>query len=130
MRARTSTQGVCPCGSGLSYEKCCQRFHLGEAPPTPETLMRSRYCAYALGLADYILASWHASTRPAELDLTAPPTKWIGLQVLHASMQDVNHGSVEFLARCRIGGRAERMHEHSRFVREDGRWLYLDGDTI
>ena len=92
--------------------------------------MRSRYCAYALGLASYLLDTWHASTRPAELELDPGATKWIGLQILASALLDETHGTVEFVARCRIGGRAERMHENSRFVRENGRWYYVDGDFV
>ena len=91
--------------------------------------MRSRYSAFALGLSDYLLQSWHPDTRPAELDVHTPPQpKWIGLKVLATSLQDDRHGRVHFIARCRVGGRAERLEEHSRFVREGGRWYYLDGD--
>jgi len=91
--------------------------------------MRSRYSAFALGLADYLLSTWHASTRPAELDVSTPPQpKWIGLKVIATGQQDDTHGTVHFIARCRIGGRAERLEEISRFVRTDGRWYYVDGD--
>lgn len=91
--------------------------------------MRSRYTAYALGDAAYVLATWHASTRPSELDLATPPQpKWIGLEVVGHQLQDPTHATVEFVARCRVNGRAQRMHELSRFVREDGRWCYIDGD--
>ena len=89
--------------------------------------MRSRYSAYVLKLSDYLLASWHASTRPAELDLSADDTKWLGLEVRAHAQQDAQHASVEFVARYRIAGRGHRLHELSRFVREDGRWYYLDG---
>lgn len=91
--------------------------------------MRSRYSAYALGREDYLLATWHASTRPAALDLAAaPPPKWLGLEVkAHTATDDA--ATVEFVARCKIGGRAQRLHETSRFVREDGRWYYVDGDV-
>jgi SEC-C motif-containing protein len=88
--------------------------------------MRSRYSAYVLGLLDYLLASWHASTAPGELAL--PPVKWLGLEVRHAA-QSGDAGVVEFVARCREGGRAQRLQEISRFVREDGRWYYLDGQV-
>ena len=89
--------------------------------------MRSRYSAYVLGLEDYLLATWHASTRPAALNLGAETKpKWLGLEVkAHAAGDD--SATVEFVARCRVGGRAQRMHELSRFVREDGRWYYVDG---
>lgn len=88
--------------------------------------MRSRYSAYVLGLIDYLLATWHPSTAPGELEL--PPVKWLGLEVRHAEMAG-DAGVVEFVARCKANGRAERMIETSRFVRQDGRWLYIDGDV-
>lgn len=89
--------------------------------------MRSRYSAYVLGLEDYLLATWHASTRPAALHLEAEaPPKWLGLEVkAHAASDD--RATVEFLARCRVGGRAVRLHEISRFTRENGCWFYVDG---
>ena len=86
--------------------------------------MRSRYSAYVLGLIDYLLATWHPSTAPGELEL--PPVKWLGLEVRHTEAAG-DAGVVEFVARCKAGGRAERMEETSRFVRQDGRWLYIDG---
>jgi len=86
--------------------------------------MRSRYSAYVLGLLDYLLATWHASSAPGDLEL--PPVKWLGLEVLHAQASG-DAGVVEFVARCKEGGRAQRMHETSRFVRENGRWYYIDG---
>ncbi len=86
--------------------------------------MRSRYTAYGLGLIEYLLATWHPSTSPGELEL--PPVKWLGLEVRHAAMTG-DAGVVEFVARCREGGRAQRLHETSRFIREDGRWYYIDG---
>ena len=114
----------CPCDSGLLYESCCKPWHDGEPALTPEALMRSRYSAYVLGLSDYLLASWHPSTAPGELDMS--PVKWLGLEVKHAE-QTEDAGVVEFVARYKVDGRAERIHEISRFVREEGRWLYVDG---
>jgi len=121
---------ACPCGSGLAYPACCGRWHAGAAAPTAEALMRSRYSAFVLGLAPYLLATWHASTRPGTLDLDeAGATKWLGLEIKRAGQQDENHATVEFVARYRIAGRGHRLHELSRFVREDGRWFYVDGDV-
>ena len=89
--------------------------------------MRSRYSAYGLGLLDSLLATWHASSSPGDLEL--PPVKWLGLEVRHAQAAG-DAGVVEFVARYKEGGRAQRLHETSRFVREDGRWYYIDGQMI
>lgn len=90
--------------------------------------MRSRYVAYTLGLEPYLLATWHTSTRPTTLDLeTEPRTKWIGLDVKRHELQDDHHAIVEFVARYKIGGRAYRLHETSRFICEDHHWFYIDG---
>lgn len=93
--------------------------------------MRSRYTAFTLHDKAYLLASWHASTRPASLDLQqSPSAKWLGLKVIAHKTQDANHATVEFVARHKLSGRAHRLHEVSRFVREDGRWFYLDGEIV
>lgn len=96
--------------------------------PDAQTLMRSRYTAFVLDELDYLLETWHASTRPARLEANPPGTKWLGLEVRRHECQDAEHATVEFVARSRQGGRASRLHETSRFVREDGRWFYVDGD--
>ncbi len=90
--------------------------------------MRSRYSAFVLDLRDYLLNTWHPSTRPALIDPPEPGLKWLGLQVKAAQMQDADHGTVEFVARSKLGGRAHRFHETSRFVKENDHWLYIDGD--
>lgn len=119
---------TCPCGSGAPYARCCGRLHAGaENAANAEALMRSRYSAYVLQLEDYLLATWHASTRPSELDLAADGTKWLGLEVKRHQQQDDRHATVEFVARYRIAGRGHRLSELSRFVKEDGRWYYVDG---
>jgi SEC-C motif-containing protein len=81
-----------------------------------------------MGLENYLLASWHPSTQPAHLDLntSSPQPQWIGLQVISHQQQDADHATVEFVARYKINGRAFRMQEISRFVREEGRWFYVD----
>lgn len=92
--------------------------------------MRSRYSAYVLGNAGYLLATWHDSTRPPALDMDqAHVTRWLGLDVKQHVLKDADHASVEFIARFKIGGApAVRQHEVSRFVREHGRWYYIDGE--
>lgn len=130
-KARSGQGGTeCPCGSGAAFAACCGRLHRGEPAPDAEALMRSRYAAYVLGDEAYLLASWHAATRPRSLDLaTGPALRWLGLEVRRHVPTGEDAATVEFVARFRAGGRAHRLHETSRFVREDGRWYYVDGET-
>jgi SEC-C motif domain protein len=119
----------CPCGSRLSFGNCCGPALAGATPaPTAEALMRSRYSAHVLDARDYLLATWHPSKRPAELAPMEPGLRWLGLEVKRCADSDADHATVEFVARSKLGGRAHRLHELSRFVREGGRWYYLDGD--
>jgi SEC-C motif-containing protein len=122
-----STTPACPCGSGVAYDACCARWHAGAAAGSAQDLMRSRYSAFVLGLADYLLATWHPSTRPSSLELD-PAVKWLGLAV-RSSQSEGDRATVEFVARSKLGGRATRLHESSRFVFEMGRWYYVDGDV-
>lgn len=118
----------CPCGRRRPYAQCCGPLHAGAAAPDAEALMRSRYCAYVLGDAAYLSATWHADTRPQDLALDEAATRWLGLEVKRHVPVDADHATVEFVARYRIGGApAVRLHEVSRFVREEGRWYYVDG---
>jgi SEC-C motif-containing protein len=121
----------CPCGNNASYEACCARWHHGPErlmAPDAATLMRSRYTAFVLNELDYLLDTWHPSTRPTHIEPNPLGLKWLGLQVRNHTQQDDNHATVEFVARSRLSGRANRLHEISRFVRENGRWFYLEGD--
>jgi SEC-C motif-containing protein len=121
----------CPCGNPAGYNQCCGLLHEGMAATTAAQLMRSRYSAYVLKREDYLLASWHADTRPASLRLAAqqPAPTWLGLEIRQQRQLDDDHAIVEFVARYRLGGgRAQRQHETSRFSREDGRWYYVDGE--
>lgn len=121
-------QAVCPCGTA-PYAQCCGRFiDQAAVPRTAEELMRSRYTAYTLCDDDYLKATWHPGTRPAEPIAQDKGTKWLGLEV-RGQTQDDDAATVEFVARLKVGGRAHRLHEVSRFVREDGRWYYVDGDV-
>jgi len=122
----------CPCGSGRPYDACCG-FYLdaGVVADTAEALMRSRYSAYVLQREDYLLATWHPSTRPTALELAqAPVLQWLGLEVrrVHAGGVPDREGVVEFVARYKVRGKAERLHETSRFVREGHGWLYVGAD--
>ena len=130
------TVHACPCGRvdakkrTVDYVDCCGRYvdHFSDAPaPDAEHLMRSRYSAFVLERADYLLATWHSSTRPASLDFDAG-AKWLGLEVREHKTTGTDTAEVEFVARYRVDGRAVRLHERSRFVREDGRWFYVDGE--
>jgi SEC-C motif-containing protein len=125
----------CPCLSGLVYGECCGPFHRGAAAaPTAERLMRSRYSAFVIGDAAYLLATWHPSTRPDSLELDAG-IRWFRLDILSRSGGGLldSEGVVEFSARYRMpapGPGAKRetgeQHERSRFVRTEGRWFYVD----
>lgn len=98
--------------------------------PTPEALMRSRYSAYVLKKADYLLYSWSPDTRPDELDLKDDKVKWVGLTILGTSFEaDGHEGTVEFVAKYKIGGRASKMTEKSHFVKQGPRWYYVDGEV-
>jgi SEC-C motif-containing protein len=128
LMARRLKLQVCPCGSAAAYHACCGRFiEHKEVPQTALELMRSRYTAHVLRDSAYLQQTWHRGKRviePHGADDRA--AKWIGLEVLRHTA-DGAAATVEFVARYKFGGRAQRMHEISRFVREDGRWFYLDG---
>lgn len=125
---------ACPCGRADArggpgrYANCCGRWIDGGVPaPDAESLMRSRYTAFVHGDERYLLATWHPGTRPAQLQLDSA-IKWLGLQVRSHRVLDATHAMVEFVARSRLRGRPDRLHETSSFVREaDGRWYYVDG---
>lgn len=132
----------CPCGSSLRYDECCGRYHTQHeregrctAPDAP-ALMRSRYSAFVLGKLDYLLATWHASTRPPQLEPEPPGMKWLGLEVRRCQVhggqgaQGAHRASVEFVARSKLGGRAHRLHERSDFVFEAGQWFYVNGEML
>ena len=126
MKKLTKTHN-CPCGSGLFFHLCCDRFlQKKEKPETPLELMRSRYTAYTCHDNDYIKQTWYPSTRPVEPITTDPHIKWIRLEVIRHEEKH-NDGLVEFIAYCKVNGRAQKMHETSRFLKEGGQWYYLDG---
>jgi len=118
----------CPCGQLLPYVRCCGPYHQGELAlqaPTPEALMRSRYSAFVLDRRDYLLATWHPQSRPGQIEPPEPGLRWLGLEVRVSAMLDETHGTVDFVARCKVGGRAQRLRERSLFEWLDGRWYYL-----
>ena len=122
----------CPCGADAPYAGCCGRFlDAGQFPATAEALMRSRYVAYVRQRADYLLRTWHPATRPEGLDFSTESGQWLGLKVVRAvaGRAEDEQGTVEFVARYKVGGKAYRLHELSRFVREAGAWLYRDAEV-
>lgn len=136
MVAQLQFSAPCPCGrtgaakKPLAWGDCCGRYveDFANTPaPDAENLMRSRYSAFVLCNDGYLRATWHASTCPPDV-AADDATRWLGLEVRGHQLQDADHATVEFVARYRINGRAVRIHELSRFVREQGRWYYLDGE--
>jgi SEC-C motif-containing protein len=121
---------ICPCGSNLNYVECCEPFHKGsQIAPTAEALMRSRYSAYFLKNADYLLATWYKATRPKQLDFSEENVIWQKLDILHTKKGRVkdDKGRVEFNAFYLEKDKAQIMHEISRFKKIAGRWFYVDG---
>ncbi|MDF2443724.1 MAG: motif domain protein [Subtercola sp.] len=121
----------CPCLSGNPYGECCRPFHTGaQSPPTAERLMRSRYSAFVVGDAAYLLASWHPSTRPAAAELSLDPAqRWYRLDIVNRTgggMLDQT-GTVEFVARYRLGTERSELRETSTFEKLGGKWFYLAG---
>ncbi|MFZ6658475.1 YchJ family protein [Undibacterium sp. TJN19] len=118
---------ACPCGSNKKFELCCGPFLSGAAQAaTAEALMRSRYSAYTLNDEAYLRATWDERTCPKERITHDEPTRWLGLEVKKFK-PDGDAATVEFVARYKIGGKAHRLHEISRFVRYEGKWFYVDG---
>ncbi|XKM14586.1 YchJ family protein [Orbaceae bacterium ac157xtp] len=121
---------LCPCQSAKPYSQCCEPYHLWQKnAPTAEALMRSRYSAYVLLKADYIVATWHPQTLPKKLAEEFNDAKWIDLKIHKSWDSDKpNEAFVEFTARYRnASGKAEKMHEISRFIKQGEHWFYFDG---
>ena len=124
----------CPCGTGETYGECCGRYLAdGRRAPTAEALMRSRYTGFATGAAHYLLvtlAPEHPAGRPR-----AGRRRWSGTGWTWSARTPAGRGTTPAPSSssrttgsttARVGQRG-RLHETSRFVREDGRWLYVDG---
>ena len=123
-----SPDAPCPCGYGSPYADCCGLIHGGAPAPTATQLMRSRYSAFALGLGDYLLHSWHSSTRPDDLDLD-PEIRWLRLLIEDTTGGGPfdDEGTVTFTAIGREPDGRFEQRETSLFTREGGRWVYLGG---
>lgn len=127
------TQSNCPCDSGSEYQTCCGRYLDSDlAAPTAEALMRSRYAAYVAGNDAYLRETWDPDTCPKSINASEAGVEWTGLKII-ASIQGGEQdstGTVEFVAGVNQHGQSGHLHELSDFKRnEDGRWLYVDGDT-
>lgn len=123
----------CPCHSSHPYATCCQPYHDGQAPPTAEALMRSRYAAYALGKVGYIIQTTHPDSllRPQneiawrkELQQFCRETDFVGLQIMATEQLDKQTATVTFRALLLQRGRDASFTEQSLFERVRGRWLY------
>lgn len=134
------TPKKCPCCSGQKYSDCCKPFLTGQSNPvTPIELMRSRYTAFSLLETEYliqtlapekIIQSGGQDQLRRELLSTMGQTKWLGLKVVAEKMDDTDNGTVQFIAYYDQGPKFGQLHERSRFVRQDGRWVYVDGEML
>ncbi len=125
-----------PCFCGRTHKnkialfgQCCGRYldHFATSPaPDAESLMRSRYSAFVLERQTYLQQTWFSTRRPVDLSFE-PNVKWLGLEVKACRMTGPTQAEVEFVARSRLNGVPTRLHELSHFVKEDGRWFYVDG---
>ena len=122
-----SSATTCPCGLPAPYDDCCGRFHRGDAKaPTAERLMRSRFSAFCVGDEAYLLRTWHPTTRPPHIGLDKA-LRWERLEILQTSGGGFldSEGTVRFRAHYVERGRAGFQEENSRFVVQDGAWLYV-----
>ncbi|MCS5479423.1 YchJ family metal-binding protein [Corynebacterium sp. YIM 101645] len=119
----------CPCNTGLKYEECCGRYHAGAMAPTAETLMRSRFTAFVVRDAEYLMRTWDPDTRPYELTLVDLPVQFYRLDILDVFEGGPfdTEGMVEFEAFYR-GDPPGSQRERSIFSRIDGAWFYTAGD--
>ena len=137
----------CPCGGTQSkakgavgqgqgqghihtYANCCARFIDGGAcAPDASLLMRSRYSAYVFERSDYLLSTWDPTSRPETIEFDQN-TKWLGLEIKSFKLTSEDSAEVEFVARYRVFGRGQRLHERSHFVLSNQVWLYKSGDML
>jgi len=124
----------CPCSPEKEFEQCCGPYLAGDQDaPTAEALMRSRYTAYVVKDYDYVIRTCQADNRPKQDEFTDQlDLKWHGLEVLRTEQgqADDDQGVVEFVARYEAAGATYNHHEVSKFVKEEGKWYYLDGDLL
>ncbi len=126
---------LCPCGSGKTYELCCETYHKHFNAPTAEALMRSRYAAFVFGLVDYLVETTHPSHRTKhlreEIAFTCKELAWTGLSVLTCWQggEKDKVGKVTFRASFVQEGKGGVHEELSRFKRFGTAWMYVDGEV-
>ncbi len=126
-----SINDKCPCGSGQKYKKCCKTYHDGRVPKNALLLMRSRYCAYALGECKYILKTTHKTTRDDDIESIKAFSKQTTFEQ-HKIIEFIDgekEAYVTFRATLHSNGQDNSFSEKSRFLKEEGRWYYVDGDV-
>jgi len=119
----------CHCGQDIPFNDCCRRIHDDiSLANTAESLMRARFSAYSLDNLDFINQSWHSSTRPSHVEPNEEGFSWSGLEIIdtQGGLED-EQAEVEFVASYTLNGNKGKLHERSRFTRENGQWRYLDG---
>ena len=130
-------EDLCPCGSQKLYSICCESF-INETsyPPTAEALMRSRYSAYVKQAYQYVYNSYHPNTRKHftldSIEEQSEHIQWLGLKISETEKGKENDkkGTVTFSASYKMDdGQTRYLTEHSYFVKEEGRWLYVNGET-
>ncbi len=119
----------CFCGSVFPFTQCCEPILVGDQKAvTAEVLMRSRYSAYATHNADYLIATTHSSTRAThsknEILYWATSNQWQRLEIIRVTTNTVEFKAFYFNPNKEL----QVHHEHSRFVEENGEWMYVDGD--
>lgn len=131
----TDTNQSCPCGSGSTFNECCEPIiNSTRESETAEQLMRARYSAFVTGAIDFIVSSTHSRTQK-EIDMTfirewSQSSTWHGLEILESKDIDENKAIVSFEARYTQNGQEQRHREKSLFEREDGQWRFVTGDEL
>ncbi|MCL2103847.1 MAG: YchJ family protein [Kiritimatiellaeota bacterium] len=125
---------LCPCGSGLAFEMCCEPFLMGQAKPkTAVQLMRARYCAYAMGTIEYLYKTAGPRVRKVfdaeNSKKWAESAKWSGIEILDTIGGGENDetGRVEFVAHYAMKEQEFNHHEMAEFAKVDGIWVFMDG---
>ncbi|KZN58598.1 YchJ family protein [Pseudoalteromonas luteoviolacea] len=125
---------MCFCGQALPFEQCCNLFIAGQSKPeNAEQLMRSRYSAYCVKNGEYIVSTYASEKRHEhtveDILLFANQVEFVNLEVIHSD-QDQSFQYVEFKASYIEDQQLEVLHERSRFIKEGGKWMYLDGNLF